>query len=99
MNIRITARHFNASERLQTFATESAGKLTKYYDGILDTDVIFSPYESHDEPQQTELVVSVIGQVLKATERASTYEIALNKAIDNMSRQLLRYKEKRHNKS
>lgn len=99
MNIRITARHFNASERLQTFAIESAGKLTKYYDGILDTDVIFSAYESHDEPQQTELVVSVAGQVLKATERAATYEIAMNKAIDNMSRQLLRYKEKRHDKS
>jgi len=99
MNIRITARHFNASERLQSFANESAGKLTKYYDGILDTDVIFSAYESHDEPQQTELVVSVAGQVLKATERAATYEIAMNKAIDNMSRQLLRYKEKRHDKS
>lgn len=99
MNIKITARHFSASERLQAFASESVGKLSKYYDGILDADVVLSPFESHDEPQQVELVVSVTGQTLKATERAETYEIAMGKAIDNMSRQLLRYKEKRFVKS
>lgn len=99
MNIKITARHFSASERLQGFANESVQKLSKFYDGILDVDVIFSPYESHDVPQQSELVVAVAGQTLKASEQAATYEIALNKAIDNMARQLVRYKEKRFVKS
>lgn len=99
MNITVTARHFNASPRLQTYAKESVSKLIKFYDGILDADVILSPTESHDDPQQAELVVSVAGQVLKASEQAPTYEIALNRAVDNMSRQLVRYKEKRFVKS
>lgn len=99
MNITVTARHFNASQRLQAFARESVSKLSKYYDSILDADVVLSPTESHDEPQQAELVVSVAGHVLKASEQAATYETALNKAVDNMSRQLVKYKEKRFVKS
>jgi putative sigma-54 modulation protein len=95
MNITITARHFNASAHLQTFARESVSKLNRFYDGIMDVDVILAPHESHDEPQRAELVVSVSGQVLKATEQAATYESALNKAVESMSRQLLKYKEKR----
>jgi putative sigma-54 modulation protein len=95
MTITVTARHFQASPHLQAYAKESVSRLTRYYDGLLDVHVILEPHESSHEPQQAELVVSVSGQVLTASERAATYETALNKAVENMTRQLLRYKEKR----
>lgn len=98
MNTSFTARHFNASERLQAHALESVKKLEKFYDSIIDCDIVMSPHESHDEPQQVELALRVAKTTLKASENAATYEQALNKAIENMSRQLIKYKEKRQSK-
>jgi putative sigma-54 modulation protein len=95
MNTSFTARHFNASDRLQAYSLETVTKLEKFYDGILDCDIVLQPNESHEEPQQAELTVKVTGTTLKASEAAQTYEQALGKAIDNMTRQLLKYKEKR----
>lgn len=95
MNTSFTARHFNASERLQAYALEAVTKLEKFYDGIIDCDIVLSPHESHDDPQQVELTVKVAKTTLNASENAPTYEQAMTKAIDNMRRQLLKYKEKR----
>jgi putative sigma-54 modulation protein len=95
MNTSFTARHFNASERLQAHALDNVKKLEKFYDGIIDCDIVMSPHESHDEPQQVELTVKVTGITLNASENAATYEQALGKAVDNMTRQLVKYKEKR----
>lgn len=95
MNTSFTARHFNASERLQEYAINAVKKLEKFYDGILDCDIVLAPNESHDHPQGAELTVTVTGSVLVASETAATYEQALNAAVDNMTRQLLKYKEKR----
>ena len=95
MNTTFTARHFEASKRLHTHAVESVEKLTKFYDAILDCDIIMQPTNDHDEPQSTELTVKVKGDLLQATEKAPTYEQSLKKAIENMSRQLKKYKDKR----
>jgi putative sigma-54 modulation protein len=98
MNTSFTARHFNASDRLKTYCEQTVTKLEKFYDGILDCDIVVSPIPDHDEPQQVELTVKVSGTTLNAAESAATYEQAMTKAVDNMKRQLLKYKEKRFNK-
>lgn len=98
MNTSFTARHFSASERLKAYSLETVTKLEKFYDGILDCDIVLLPNESYDEPQQAELTVKVAKTTLKASETAQTYEQALGKAIENMTRQLLKYKEKRFTK-
>lgn len=95
MNTTFTARHFEASKRLHDHSIEAVKKLTKFYDGILDCDIILQPTKDHDDPQSAELTVKVAKDLLQASEKAPTYEQALNKAIDNMSRQLKRYKNKR----
>lgn len=95
MNTSFTARHFEASKRLHNHSVESVQKLTKFYDAILDCDIIMQPTKDHDEPQGAELTVKVKGDLLQASEKAPTYEQALNKAIDNMSRQLKKYKDKK----
>jgi putative sigma-54 modulation protein len=95
MNTSFTARHFNASERLQEYSLSAVKKLERYYDGILDCDIILIPNESHENPQACELTVKVTGSILVASEASATYEQAMGLAIDNMSRQLKKYKEKR----
>jgi len=95
MNTSFTARHFDASKRLHNHSLEAVQKLTKFYDAILDCNIIMQPTNDHDDPQGAELSVVVKGDLLQATEKGPTYEHALNKAIDNMSRQLKKYKDKR----
>lgn len=98
MNITITARHFNASNRLHEFATKNVTKLEKFYDGILDCDIVFEPNESPVEPQKVELRVKVAKTFLTASETAETYEQAIGKAIENIKRQLIKYKDKQFQK-
>lgn len=95
MNTRFTARHFNASERLQEHAVTAVEKLQKFYDGILDCDIILQPHPDPVNSQRAELNIKVAKELLTATENAPTYEQALSNAIDNMKRQLKRYKSKR----
>ncbi len=96
MNIRITARHFSASERLQDYAKDSMRKLTRFYDEIQDADVVLEPTADPVKSQGVEVILTVRGATLTATETAATYETALNQAVDNLSRQLVKYKEKKY---
>jgi putative sigma-54 modulation protein len=95
MNTSFTARHFSASERLKEYSLNAVKKLERFYDSIQDCDIVLSPVESHDSPQAAELTVKVTGNVLVASEAAATYEQAIGLAIDNMTRQLVKYKEKK----
>ncbi|MDI6400763.1 ribosome-associated translation inhibitor RaiA [Balneolaceae bacterium ANBcel3] len=95
MNTTFTARKFNASQNLQDFATEEIQKLNRYYDGILSVDIVLEPTPDNDEPAKAELTVKVKNDLLNATEKGVAYEHALRSAVDNMRRQLIKYKDKR----
>lgn len=94
MNTTITARHFNASPQLQEYAVKNAGKLNRYYDGLMDCDIIFEPSGSPAYPQKAEINLKAGKLLLNASEMADTYEKALAIAIDNVRRQLIKSKEK-----
>lgn len=95
MNTSFTARHFTASPDLQENALESVQKLTKFYDAILDCDIVAEPHPDPVNSQQIELNVKVAKDLLTAKENAPSYEQAINAAVDNMKRQLKKYKSKR----
>lgn len=95
MKTSFTSRHFEASKRLHEYSVETVKKLEKFFDGIIDCDIVMLPNEDHDEPSQAELIVKVPNDLLTVSETAPTYEQALLKSIDTMKRQLIRYKEKR----
>lgn len=95
MNTTFTARKFDASDHLQDYANQAVRKLEKFYDSILVCDVILEPNPDPDEPQKAELNLQVPEYFLTATETGESYEHAINKAVDNMKRQVLKYKNKR----
>ncbi len=94
MNTTITARHFTASDRLQNFANENVNKLEKFYDGLMSCDIVFMPNESPENPQKVELKLKVARTFLNANEEAPTYEQAIMKAVEDLRKQLIKYKEK-----
>jgi putative sigma-54 modulation protein len=59
-------------------------------------DIILQPSPSDETPQQAEIRVKVPRKVLTVTERSTSYEQAVHNAVDLLSRQLKRYKEKMH---
>lgn len=94
MNTSITARHFNASQQLQEYAAKNAEKLNRFYDGLMDCDIIFEPSGSPENPQKAEINLKAGKLMLNASEKADTYEKALAIAIDNIRRQLIKSKGK-----
>ena len=95
MNIQFTARHFEASPTLKDYCEDSVTKLKQFYDRIVSCSIVLEPSADHDNPQKAEIVLQIPNKVLTASERAPKYEQAVLAAVENLSRQLKRYKEKK----
>ncbi|MDZ7289942.1 MAG: ribosome-associated translation inhibitor RaiA [candidate division KSB1 bacterium] len=95
MNITITARHFKAPEPLKDFTRKEVARLKKYYDGIIEGEVILS-WEKLT--QIAEIKLKVYGQMLTAKEKSEDIHKSITLAVDKLERQLKRYKGKWHKK-
>jgi len=91
MRISFTARHFKPSDRLKEFATSEVARLKKYYDDILDVEIVLDYVK---QSQLAELVVKVYGQSLAVEENSDDMYKSINLAVDKLERKLLKYKEK-----
>eukprot|EP00657_Telonema_sp_P-1_P002765 TRINITY_DN16410_c0_g1_i1.p1 TRINITY_DN16410_c0_g1~~TRINITY_DN16410_c0_g1_i1.p1 ORF type:complete len:110 (-),score=16.84 TRINITY_DN16410_c0_g1_i1:162-491(-) len=60
MNISLTARHFEASQNLKDFCTDSVDKLTLFYDRIVSCDIILEPTPSDKAPQKVDLIIKAV---------------------------------------
>jgi len=98
MRVEINAAQFEVDENLKELITKKVSKLERFFDHIIDC-VIFLSEEGHSEHNKTqniEIKVNVKEVTLFCKESADMYEQAIDLAVENMSRQLKKYKEK-HN--
>ncbi len=99
MNTNFTARHFNAREDLKEYAMASVEKLKKYYDGIIDCSVVldYNQNEKHNgfHIKKAEVNLNVFNQHMKAVETHEHFEVAIDNAVEDLIKQLKRYKETR----
>ena len=93
MNLNITARHFKLTEDLKQITRKEISRLEKYYDGIIEADVILE-WEKMDRLAEVHLMV--LGTILSAQERSDTMKRAIVRTVDKLERQLIKYKEKLH---
>lgn len=94
MKTSFTARHFDASKDLHAYAEDAVQKLDQFYDRIVTCDIILEPTPEDENPCQAELNLKIPQKLLNARERAGSYEKAVNNVVENMSRQLKKYKNK-----
>ncbi len=96
MNISITSRHFNADPALKTYAEGKVSKLNRFFDGVVHCDVVFD--NEHSKPNGTdkmvEIKLSVHDKILKAQEATDDHFKAVDKAIDKLEKQLVKFKQK-----
>ncbi len=91
MRVNITARHYKAPDRLKEYAKSEVQKLTKYFDGIIECEIILD-YEK--TIQVVEIAMKVHKQKLFAREKSKDIYKGLDRAVDKIERQLKKYKEK-----
>ena len=91
MRVSIAARRFKASDSLQDYASTEVQRLKKYFDNIIDCDIILS-YQK--ENKTSEIHLNVYGTVLKATESTDEFYKSINRTVDKLEQQVKKYKEK-----
>ena len=96
MRINFTARHFKAPERLKTHAEERVLTLKKYYDRIIDCDIVLD-YEK--ETQVAEIAVMVYGKKLIVIEKSKDIYKSIDGAVEKLERKVKKYKEKRRDRA
>jgi ribosomal subunit interface protein len=99
MNIKITARHFKPHASLSEYAENAIEDLTRFYDGILKAEVIFSFEKSRDSVKNVEISLTVYGTVLTGIGSSDRYEKSIDMAIAKITTRLKKYKEKLHEKN
>lgn len=91
MRTTFTARHYKAPESLKAFAEQEVLRLKKYYDGIIDCEIILD-YEK--QTQVAEIILRVYSQRLTAIEKSEDIRKSITLAVDKLERQLKKYKTK-----
>jgi len=91
MRINITARRFKLTDNLKQYAENEVYRLKKYYEPIIDIDVILS-WEKQDRIAEVNL--SVNGTVLSAHERSEDMRKSIGITVDKLERQVKKYKER-----
>jgi len=91
MRITITARHFRLSDELKNFAEKEVYRLKKYYDGIIDVEIILNWEKKY---RLAEIKISVYGTVLSAHVRSEEMSKSIVLAVDKLERQIKKYKER-----
>jgi putative sigma-54 modulation protein len=95
MNLAITARKFKLKDDLRSYIEEKSNRLSRYYDNIIDTEVILGW-----EKQQrfVELKIKVDNSLIVVKEYSENLRKAFDLLLDKAERQLKRHKAKSQNK-
>ena len=86
---RITARQFNAPDGLRAHIAKQVGSLDRVYDGIHDAHVVLG---DGSDGKRAELALRVYRQTLTSSADGPTHESAVDEAVRQMRRRVLRYK-------
>jgi putative sigma-54 modulation protein len=95
MNVQFTARHFKAHEGLKHYALQQVSTLKKYYDGIVQGNIVLRFEKPKDSLKIAEINLAVYGTKLVAIEKSENFYKSIDNAVDKLERQLLKYKGKR----
>ncbi len=95
MKLQIQAVHFTADQSLLDFIQKKVDKFKTFSERIVSGEVILRVErpEIHDN-KIVEIKLYVPGATLFCKEKQSSFEAATDKCVDDMKKQLIRYKEK-----
>jgi putative sigma-54 modulation protein len=94
MQVVISGKHFDLSDRLRSHIEARADKLQRFYDPIIDCQVKVT----EEKAKRADLIVNVQKHLLKATGEAGSIYLAVDQAMEKMERQLKKLNTKQRSK-
>ena len=94
MKLTIHSLKFNADQKLIDYVQKKADKLDRYFDRVVDGEVILKLNNEGVENKTVEIKLNLPKNQLFSEEKSNTFETATDRALENLKRQLKRYKEK-----
>ncbi len=91
MQVSVTFRNTESKEVLREYAQEKISKLNKYLDSPLEANVVLS-VEKHRHIAEVTLIANRI--TINAQEETEDMFSAIDRVMDKLERQILKYKEK-----
>ncbi len=91
MQLKITARKFKLTDELRSYVEEEVAPFKKYYDGVIDVDVVLG-WEKHN--RYAEIKIIVLGSTLTAAEKSEEMKKSITLAASKIEKQLIKYKER-----
>jgi len=97
MELTITGKNMEISDRIREYVDKKAGRLDRYLRGIDDASLELTRQsaKSAEDRHIAQLTVRVSGTILRAEERAADVFTAFDAVMDKMYRQIIRYKTRR----
>lgn len=93
MEITVTGRHIEVTEPIRNYAVEKVGKLPRYFDRILEIDVVVDRHDSHEFSVEIIVDVEHANDFVGKSIGDDLYG-CIDSAVDKLERQLTDHKEK-----
>lgn len=95
MDIKISSVHFDADKKLIDFINKKVNKLEKFFDEIINAEVILRLENTQDlDNKVSEIKLIIRGNDLFAKKQSKTFEEAIDNAIDALRQQIEKHKGK-----
>jgi len=95
MAVKIQSVHFDADKKLLDFIQERVDKLSTFYDGIINSEVVLKLDKSDNtENKIAEIKLHMPGSDLFAKKQCKSFEEAIDTSIDALKTQVMKHKEK-----
>lgn len=95
MTINIQSVHFDADTKLLGFVSQKVEKLTTYYDGLINSEIILRlDKNSNAENKIAEIKMLGKGTEFFAKKQCASFEEATDLACEALKTQVKKYKEK-----
>lgn len=95
MRMIISGRHLEVTPAIKGYADKKVGKITKYFDNIIEVDVTLSVEHSKEGPMHVaDALVFANGTTIKATATEKDLYAAIDVVIDILEKQITKHKEK-----
>ena len=95
MRATIQSIHFDADQSLLDFVQKKVNKLEKFYDNVVDAQVQLRLDKNKEQGNKVvEIKLQVPKDTLVGKNQSSTFEAATDETVEDLRRQLLKYKGK-----
>jgi putative sigma-54 modulation protein len=91
MNLSISGHHLEVTPALRDYVTQKLDRITRHFDRVIDVKVFLSVDKL---VQKAEINIHVRGKEIHAEATDADLYASIDKLVDKLDRQVMKYKEK-----